>query len=229
VIRLLLVDDQALLRGGLRILIEGQEDMAVVGEASDGLEAIALARRLEPDVILMDVSMPGLDGLAATRELLAKAPEPAPRILILTTFDSDENVFGALRSGASGILAKDAEPFELLRAVRVVAAGEAVLSPSVTRRLILDYASRPERRDVTPEQLRWLTAREREVMALAATGLTNDEIAAELVITVATAKTHVSRAMRKLHARDRAQLVTFAYASGLVSQNGIAEALGRPA
>jgi DNA-binding NarL/FixJ family response regulator len=217
VIQVLLVDDQALLRSGLRILLEGQDDMVVAAEAGDGAEAVALARRLKPDVILMDISMPGVDGLAATREILADELLAGTKILILTTFDSDENVFGALRAGASGFLAKDSEPYELLRAIRVIAQGGALLSPNVTRRLIVEFASRPIRREVTAVELQWLTEREREVMALAAAGLSNDEIAAELVISSATAKTHVSRAMRKLSAHDRSQLVAFAYASGLVS------------
>jgi RNA polymerase sigma factor (sigma-70 family) len=220
VIRLLLVDDQALLRSGLRVLLEAQDDMVVVGEAADGGEAVALARLLEPDVILMDISMPGVDGLSATREILANTISSEPKILVLTTFDDDENVFGALRAGAIGFLAKDSEPTELLSAIRVVAQGGALLSPDVTRRLIEEFASRPERRDVTDGELRWLTEREREVMALAAAGLTNEQIADELVISIATAKTHVSRAMRKLQAHDRAQLVAFAYASGLVLPRG---------
>jgi DNA-binding NarL/FixJ family response regulator len=216
VIRVLLVDDQALLRSGLRILLEGQEDMAVVGEAADGGEAVALARLLEPDVILMDISMPGVDGVSATREIVSDGPSSEPKILILTTFDDDENVFGALRAGATGFLAKDSEPAELLSAIRVIAQGGALLSADVTRRLIVEFASRPERREVTDGELQWLTDREREVMALVAAGLTNEQIADELVISIATAKTHVSRAMRKLKAHDRAQLVAFAYASGLV-------------
>jgi DNA-binding NarL/FixJ family response regulator len=216
VIRVLLVDDQALLRSGLRILLEAQEDLVVVGEAVDGGEAVALARLLEPDVILMDLSMPVVDGLTATREILGERLSSEPKIMILTTFDDDDNVFGALRAGATGFLAKDAEPVELLRAIRAIAQGGALLSPEVTRRLIVEFAARPERREVTHGELQWLTEREREVMALVAAGLTNEQIADELVISIATAKTHVSRAMRKLQAHDRAQLVAFAYASGLV-------------
>jgi RNA polymerase sigma factor (sigma-70 family) len=216
VIRVLLVDDQALLRSGLRILLEAQEDLVVAGEAAGGEQAVALARELDPDVILMDISMPGLDGVSATREILADRRQDAPKILILTTFEDDENVFGALRAGASGFLLKDIEPSELLRAIRVLAHGGALLAPNVTRRLIAEIASQPERREVLATELQRLTKREREVMALAAAGLSNQKIAEELVISIATAKTHVSRAMRKLHAHDRAQLVAFAYASGLV-------------
>jgi DNA-binding NarL/FixJ family response regulator len=217
VIRVLLVDDQALLRSGLRILLDAQTDIVVAGEAGDGAEAVAQARELEPDVIVMDLSMPGVDGVSATREILAEGlPSSEPRILILTTFQDDENVFGALRAGASGFLLKDADPSELLRAIRVLARGGALLSPNVTRRLIAELASRPERCEVAASDLQSLTEREREVMALAAAGLSNQEIAEKLVISIATAKTHVSRAMRKLHVRDRAGLVAFAYASGLV-------------
>jgi len=216
VIRLLLVDDQALVRAGVRVLLEGEEDMMVVGEAADGAEAAALACRTKPDVVLMDISMPGTGGLAATREVVADERSAVAKVLILTTFESDENLFEALRAGASGFLAKDTEPSELLRAIRVIARGDALLSPNVTRRLIAKFASRPERRETTAKQLEWLTQRELEVMALVAVGLTNDEIAEELVISSATAKTHVSRAMRKLQAHDRAQLVVFAYTSGLV-------------
>lgn len=215
-IRVLLVDDQALVRAGLRVLLEGEEDIAVVGEASDGGEAAALVRRLKPDVVLMDVSMPVIDGLAATRAIVADKRSADAKVLILTTFETDDNLFEALRAGASGFLAKDTEPSELLRAIRVIARGDALLSPNVTRRLIAEFASRPKRCEATAEQLEWLTEREREVMALVAAGLSNHEIAQELVISSATAKTHVSRAMRKLHAHDRAQLVVFAYASGLV-------------
>jgi len=212
----LLADDQALLRGGLRILLESQGDMVVEGEAADGNAAVALARELKPDVILMDVSMPGGDGLAATRAILADPSLDGTRVLVLTTFESNENVLGALRAGASGFMAKDAEPDDLLRAIRVVAGGGALLSSNATRRLIEELTSRPERRLATPDQAEQLTEREREITALVAAGLTNGEIADELVISRATVKTHVSRAMRKLRAHDRGQLVAFAYASGLV-------------
>jgi DNA-binding NarL/FixJ family response regulator len=215
VIGVVIVDDQALVRAGLRMLLEGEDDMAVLGEASDGAEALELCRCTHPDVVLMDISMPGVGGVAATRQLFSDGRSETS-VLILTTFENDENVFDALRAGASGFLAKDADPNELLHAVRVVARGDALLSPSVTRRLIAEFARRPERRTPTARQLEWLTPREREVMALVAAGLSNDEIADELVISSATAKTHVSRAMRKLRAHDRAQLVAFAYASGLV-------------
>jgi DNA-binding NarL/FixJ family response regulator len=213
VIRVLLVDDQPLLRGGLRILVDAQDDMVVAGEAADGVEAVALANELQPDVVLMDVSMPRADGVQATQEIVAHG---SAKVLVLTTFDSDENVLRALRAGASGFLMKDAEPAELLRAIRVIALGEALLSPSATRRLIAEFMARPERRAATSEEVGWLTEREREVVALVAAGLSNREIADELVISKTTAKTHVSRAMRKLRAHDRAQLVVFAYASGLV-------------
>jgi DNA-binding NarL/FixJ family response regulator len=216
VIRVLLVDDQALVRAGLRVLLEGEDDIVVVGEGADGGEAASLVRQLKPDVVLMDISMPGVCGLAATREVVSDNRLTGTKVLILTTFESDENLFEALRAGASGFLAKDTEPSELLRAIRVIARGDALLSPNVTRRLIAEFASRPERHEATAEQLEWLTERELEVMALVALGLSNHEIAKELVISTATAKTHVSRAMRKLHAHDRAQLVVFAYTSGLV-------------
>jgi DNA-binding NarL/FixJ family response regulator len=216
--RVLIADDQALVRAGFRVLIDSAPDLEVVGEATDGVQAVALARSTGADVVLMDIRMPVLDGLAATRELLAD--EHAPRVIILTTFDIDEYVFEALRSGASGFLLKDTEPEELLQAVRVVAAGEALLAPSVTRRLIEEFATRPDPHRTPPEALSVLTEREREVMALVARGLTNHEIATELVISPATAKTHVSRVMMKLGARDRAQLVVMAYESGLVKPRG---------
>jgi DNA-binding NarL/FixJ family response regulator len=214
-IRVLLADDQGLLRAALRTLLEGETDLEVVGEAADGSEAAALARHLKPDVVLMDICMPGIGGIAATKEIVADKLSANARVLILTTFETDENLFEALRAGASGFLVKDTEPAELLRAIRVIARGEALLSPSVTRRLIADFTSRRKRPEPTAAQLEWLTAREREVMTLVASGMSNDEIAEELVISRATAKTHVSRTMRKLRAHDRAQLVVFAYASGL--------------
>ncbi|GAA1733655.1 response regulator transcription factor [Nonomuraea bangladeshensis] len=209
-IKVLLADDQALVRAGFKALLDAQPDMTVVAEAGDGAEAVRLSERHGPDVVLMDIRMPGTDGLTATRQM----PE-GPRIIILTTFELDEYVFEALRSGASGFLVKDTEPAELIQAVRVVAAGEALLSPSVTRRLIAEYASRAKE-PVAAGGLDQLTEREREVLALVGTGMTNDEIAAKLFMSPATAKTHVSRTMMKLHARDRAQLVVIAYESGLV-------------
>ncbi|MFC4534526.1 response regulator [Sphaerisporangium dianthi] len=209
-IKILLADDQALVRAGFRALLDAQDGMTVVAEASDGAEAIRLAERHAPDVALMDIRMPGMDGLTATRKMPA-----AVKVIILTTFELDEYVFEALRGGASGFLVKDTEPAELIQAVRVVAAGEALLSPSVTRRLIAEYASRAKEPRTTAG-LDQLTEREREVLTLVGAGMTNDEIAAKLFMAPATAKTHVSRAMMKLAARDRAQLVVIAYESGLV-------------
>jgi DNA-binding NarL/FixJ family response regulator len=216
VIRVVLADDQALVRAGFRMLLEVEPDIEVVGEADDGARAVELVQALRPDVVLMDVRMPGVDGLAALRAI-GEAPElGAVKVLVLTTFELDEYVFEAVRLGASGFLVKHTQPADLVRAVREVAAGEALLSPSVTRRLIEAFAARPVRPDLVPPTMSVLTAREREVVALVAQGLTNDEIATELVLSPATARTHVSRAMVKLHARDRAQLVVFAYQSGLV-------------
>jgi DNA-binding NarL/FixJ family response regulator len=215
-IRVVLADDQALLRAGLRVLLDAEDDLEVVGEAEDGVEAIAAVRRLHPDVVVMDIRMPDLDGLAATREIVADPELAGVHIVVLTTFDLDEYVFEAIRAGATGFLLKDAEPTELLRAIRLAAAGEALMAPTVTRRLIAEFAARPELRTIDTTALRELTDREREVVALVAGGLSNEEIAAELYISPATARTHVSRAMIKLNARDRAQLVVFAYESGLI-------------
>jgi DNA-binding NarL/FixJ family response regulator len=220
VIRVVIVDDQALVRAGFRVLLDSEPDVEVVGEAANGEEAILLARRYRPDVVLMDIRMPDIDGLEATR-LIAADPELASvKVLILTTFESDENIFAALRAGASGFLLKDTEPTELLHGVRVVADGAALLAPSVTRRLIAELAARPPRHPARPEQLDRLTDREREVMALVAAGLNNAQIAKRLTVSAATVKTHVSRTMGKLGAHDRAQLVVLAYETGLVVPGG---------
>ena len=214
-IRVLLADDQALVRGGFRALLDARDDIEVVGEAADGRAALALARSLLPDVILMDIRMPGLDGLEATRQIAADPHLAAVRIVILTTFELDEYLFDALRFGASGFLVKDTEPADLVTAVRVVAAGDSLLSPRLTRRLIAEFAARAKQ-PKPAYQLDVLTERERQVMALVAGGLTNHEIADRLVLSPATARTHVSRAMTKLGARDRTQLAVFAYETGLV-------------
>ncbi|QBI55588.1 response regulator [Streptomonospora litoralis] len=215
-IRVLLADDQALVRAGFRALLDSAPDIEVVGEAADGREAARLASVERPDVVLMDIRMPVLDGLAATERILADPRLESVRIVILTTFDLDEYIFEALRMGASGFLVKDTDPEDLLQGVRVVAGGEALLSPTVTRRLIADYAKRP-RRPEPSARLAELTDREREVLALVAAGLSNEEIAERLVVSPATAKTHVSRTMVKLQVRDRAQLVVVAYESSLVA------------
>jgi DNA-binding NarL/FixJ family response regulator len=214
-ISVLLADDQALLRAGFRALLDAEADIEVVGEAGTGDEAVKLVRRLRPDIVLMDIRMPTMDGLEATRLITADAALSATRVIILTTFELDEYVFEAVRLGASGFLVKDTEPVDLLAGVRAVAEGDALLSPSVTRRLIGEFASR-SRPAARSDALDPLTEREREVVALVGEGLSNTEIAARLVVSPATAKTHVSRAMVKLHARDRAQLVVLAYESGLV-------------
>jgi DNA-binding NarL/FixJ family response regulator len=208
-------DDQALVRGGLRVLVDSAADLTVLGEAADGREAVALAERLNPDVVLMDIRMPGMDGLEATRRITASPVTSAVRIVIITTFDLDEYVYAALRAGASGFLLKDAPPNELLGAIRVVAAGDALLAPSVTRRLIERFVSHPEPSLRSPDSLSTLTSREREVLALVARGRSNAELAGELSMSPATAKTHVSRLLTKLDARDRAQLVVIAYETGL--------------
>ena len=214
-IRVVLVDDQALVRAGFRALLDAQDDIEVVAEAGDGDEGLTVIRRRRPDVVLMDIRMPGVDGLAATRAIGEDPALGDVRVVILTTFELDEYVFEAIRAGASGFLVKDTEPVELLRAVRAVAGGDALLSPGVTRRLIEVFATRS--REPRPRRdLDLLTDREREVMALVAAGLSNDDIAERLFLSPATAKTHVNRAMTKLGARDRAQLVVAAYETGLV-------------
>ncbi|MGO8725842.1 MAG: response regulator [Streptosporangiaceae bacterium] len=222
-IRVLLADDQALIRAGFHVLIDAADDLQVVGEATDGAQAVDLARRERADVVLMDIRMPGVDGLEATRRISADDDLAGVKVIILTTFESDEYVYQAIRAGASGFLVKDTEPADLIQAVRVVARGDALLSPSVTRRLITDLASRPERPPPSGSlgrALAGLTDREREVLVLVAEGLSNDEIAARLFLSPLTSKTHVSRIMTKLGARDRAQLVVIAYESGLVTPGG---------
>ena len=216
-IRVVIADDQALVRGGFRMLLESAADIEVAGEAVDGEQAVALVRSQRPDVVLMDIRMPGVDGLEATRRIATDSALAATRVLILTTFEADEYVYQALRAGASGFLVKDTEPAELLAAVRVIARGDSLLSPGVTRRLIADIAARPVAAATPPVELSELTEREREVLALVARGLSNDEIAKRLFLSPLTAKTHVSRTMSKLGARDRAQLVVFAYECGLVA------------
>ena len=218
-VRVLLVDDQGLVRAGFRALLDDAGDIEVVGEAGGGAVAVELARSARPDVVLMDIRMPVMDGLEATRRIVADELLAGVRVLVLTTFELDEYVFEALAAGASGFLLKNTDPVELLRAVRVVAEGEALLAPSVTRRLIAEFAAarRQAASPVAGVDLGALTEREREVMALVGAGLSNEEIAERLVVSPATARTHVSRAMVKLGARDRAQLVVFAYESGLVS------------
>ncbi|MFF3762506.1 response regulator [Streptomyces sp. NPDC001922] len=223
-IRVLLVDDQTLLRSAFRVLVDSEDDMQVVGEASDGAEAVRLVRELTPDVVLMDIRMPGTDGLTATREISADPALDGVRVVMLTTFEVDEYVVESLRAGASGFLGKGAEPGELLSAIRVADAGEALLSPAATKGLIATFLAQGPagdgpgtgRRAADAERLAALTGREREVLVLVAGGLSNDEIAERLAVSPLTVKTHVNRAMAKLRARDRAQLVVIAYESGLV-------------
>jgi DNA-binding NarL/FixJ family response regulator len=217
-IGVVVVDDQALVRAGFRVLVDSEVGFSVLGEASNGVEALELVARTQPDVVLMDVRMPEMDGIEATRRILGAAQGHVPRILILTTFDLDEYVYAALRAGASGFMLKDTPPSELLTAIRVIADGDALLAPSVTRRLIADFASREAEPTVSTEILDVLTGREREVFSLVAKGMSNQELADALHMSAATAKTHVSRILMKLDARDRAQLVVMAYETGFVSR-----------
>jgi DNA-binding NarL/FixJ family response regulator len=220
-IRVLIADDQALMRAGFRALVEYAPGMEVVGEAGTGQEAVRVAHQVRPDVVLMDIRMPGTDGLTATGMLTSDRRLDGVRVLILTTFEIDEYVYQALRAGASGFLGKGAEPDELIAAIRTVARGDALLSPAATKSVITSFLSQPdEQRQPDPGRLAALTVREREVVALVASGLSNDEIAERLVVSPATAKTHVNRAMTKLGARDRAQLVVAAYETGLVRRPG---------
>ncbi|CAM5606286.1 MULTISPECIES: response regulator [Streptomyces] len=224
-IRVVLADDQTLVRAGFRSILSDEDDIEVVGEAGDGEQAVALARELLPDVVLMDIRMPVLDGLEATRRITADERLEGVRVVVLTTFDADDHVYGALRAGASGFLVKDTEPMELLHAVRVVARGDALIAPAVTRRLIAEFAERAGGAGRQPDpspRLNALTEREREVLGLVGAGLSNDEIAGRLVLSPATAKTHVSRIMTKLAVRDRAQLVVLAYESGMITPGWLA-------
>jgi DNA-binding NarL/FixJ family response regulator len=216
VIRILLADDQALIRSGIRALLDAEDDIQVVAEACDGQQAVALAREHRPDIALVDIQMPVLDGIEATRQIAADERLASVHVVILTNFGHDEYIFRALRAGASGFLLKDTQPAELLQALRVAMRGDALLSPAITRRLISEFVARPPDA-IAAAGMETLTNREREVAALAAHGMSNDEIAGTMVLSPTTVKTHISRAMIKLGARDRAQLVVFAYQSGLVS------------
>jgi DNA-binding NarL/FixJ family response regulator len=214
----LVADDQAIVREGLRVILDAQDDITVVGEAGDGIEVLAGAREHHPDVILMDIQMPRMDGIEATRRLLARDdPAPAPRVLVLTTFGEDRFVFEALQAGASGFLLKDSRRGQLISAIRTVAAGDEMVDAAITRRLVEQLAHRPRRADGTPEALAALSERELDVMRLVAKGMSNAEIAAQLVIAEATVKTHVASILRKLDARDRVQLVIRAYETGLIT------------
>ncbi|MEU5851677.1 response regulator transcription factor [Saccharopolyspora shandongensis] len=216
-IKVLLADDEQLVRSGFRLLLDLEDDIVVVGEATTGAEAVEQARIARPDVVLMDIRMPGMDGIQATKEIATANGLQHVRVLILTTYDTDDHVFEGLQAGASGFLLKDAGPAELLHGVRVVAAGEALLAPRITRRLIAHFTARRTAGEAAEHRLSVLTEREREVLALVGRGMSNDEIGAELFLSPATARTHVSRAMAKLGARDRAQLVVVAYQTGLVT------------
>ena len=216
IVRVGVVDDQPLIRTGLRSMIDHAADVELVGEAADGEGAVELARRERPDVLLMDIRMPVLDGIEATRRICSDAELPGVRVVVLTTFDVDDYVHAAIRAGASGFLLKDAPPEDVLDAIRVVARGDALLAPRVTRRIIAELAARPDPDRDAPPQLDVLTDREREVLSLVGRGLSNGEIGARLYVSPATAKTHVSHVMTKLYARDRAQLVVIAYESGLI-------------
>jgi DNA-binding NarL/FixJ family response regulator len=218
VIAVVLADDQALVRGGFRMILDAQEDVEVVGEAEDGREAVERARELQPDVVLMDVRMPVLDGIQATRRIVDE--QLRARVLILTTFDQDEIVYDAMKAGASGFLLKSAPPARLVEAVRTVAAGDALLAPSITRRLVEQFVGRPRPGEKVPPGLEELTEREREVLVLIANGLSNGEIAARLVVSEATVKTHVNHVLQKLGLRDRVQAVVLAYETGLVQPGG---------
>jgi DNA-binding NarL/FixJ family response regulator len=215
-VRIVVADDQPLIRTGLRAMIDHASDLALVGEAEDGEQAVALAIRHRPDVVLMDIRMPKLDGIEATRRITTDPSLSGVRVVVLTTFDADDYVYAAIRAGASGFLLKDAPPEAVLEGIRVVARGDALIAPSITRRLIADLASRPDQDRPPPPELAILTDREREVLALVGRGMSNTEIGAQLYVSPATAKAHVSHVMTKLYARDRAQLVVVAYESGLV-------------
>jgi DNA-binding NarL/FixJ family response regulator len=215
-IRVLVADDQALVRGSFRLLVDTAPDLASVGEAATGAEAVEIARNEKPDIVLMDIRMPGMDGIEATRRISTDPQTSAVRVLILTTFDLDEYVFAALRAGASGFLLKDTRPADLLAAIRIVAAGDALLSPAITRRLIAEFTRHPEPQQRPAAVIDEITEREREVLTLIGCGLSNTEIAERLHVSLSTAKTHVGRLLTKLGARDRAQLVIAAYNTGLV-------------
>ena len=219
-IRVVLADDQALMRAGFRMILEAEDDLEVVGEAADGVEATDRALALRPDVVLMDIRMPRMDGVEATRRIVEEAADGGPRVLILTTFDVDEYVYASLRAGASGFLLKDAPPEDLVQAIRVVARGDALLAPTVTRRMLEEFAGRPEPDAPPPEALEHLTNREVEVLRLVARGLANGEIAEELVVSETTVKTHIGHILAKLGLRDRVQAVVLAYEAGLVRPGG---------